>query len=294
MSSPVVQSFFDTATCTVTYIVYAGPGTPCAIVDPVLNYDAKSGATSTASADQIIDFVREQKLTVQWLLETHVHADHMSSAPYLRQYLGGKIAIGEQIRSVQHIFKDIYHLEPGFAANGAQFDYLFAPDEVFHIGNLSAQAWHVPGHTPADMAYLIYADDSAEEKIMFVGDTLFMPDVGSARCDFPGGSAQMLYASIRRILSLPGGTSLYMCHDYPPENRAAAWEATVAQQRAENIHVADGISEEQFVNMRKLRDATLGMPTLMLPAIQVNIRAGDLPPEEANGVRYLKIPLNQF
>ncbi|MDP5007962.1 MAG: MBL fold metallo-hydrolase [Glaciimonas sp.] len=288
LHTPIVQGFFDPITSTITYVIYEDVGTACAIVDSVLDYDPKAGATSTASADKIIDFIREKKLTVQWLLETHAHADHFSAAPYLRQQLGGKIAIGEQICTVQDVFKNIYHLGSDFAIDGSQFDHLFAPDEIFHIGNLQAQAWHVPGHTPADMAYLV------EEKTVFVGDTLFMPDLGSARCDFPGGSAHMLYDSMHRLLRLPDDVCLYLCHDYPPENRAPAWIATVAQQRAKNIHIGDGISEEKFTSMRKARDATLGMPTLMLPAIQVNIRAGNLPQPEENGVQYLKIPLNQF
>ncbi|AWB34548.1 MBL fold metallo-hydrolase [Orrella marina] len=280
------KSFFDEMTATFTYVVDDGPGTPCAIIDSVLNYDPKSGRTSTESADQIIAYIRHENLRVQWLLETHAHADHLSAAPYIRRAVGGKIAIGSAIQTVQGVFKKIFNLEPEFQLDGSQFDYLFEPDEVFHIGNIQAQAWHVPGHTPADMAYLVNKDT------MFVGDTLFMPDVGSARCDFPGGSAPALYASARRILALPDQTRLMMCHDYPPGGREVRHETTVAQQRAHNIHLRDGISEQEFVNMRTTRDDTLAMPTLLLPSIQVNIRAGEFPPAESNGIHYLKIPIN--
>ncbi|WP_428851774.1 MBL fold metallo-hydrolase [Imbroritus primus] len=288
-----VEAFFDPVTATVTYVVYEAPGSRCAIIDSVLDYDPKAGRTSTTSADRVIAFVRAQRLTVDWLLETHAHADHLSAAPYLRQQLGGRIAIGEQIRTVQRTFRPIFNLEPEFRLDGSQFDYLFAPDEIFQIGNLRAQAWHVPGHTPADMAYRIEGDGEHSE-IVFVGDTLFMPDVGTARCDFPGGDAHHLYQSIQRLLGLPPDTRLMMCHDYPPPGREPAWETTVAAQRARNIHVHDGISEADFVAMREQRDATLAMPTLILPAIQINIRAGDLPPPEANGTRYLKIPLDRL
>jgi glyoxylase-like metal-dependent hydrolase (beta-lactamase superfamily II) len=234
----------------------------------------------------VIDYVKSNELTTEWLLETHAHADHLSAAPYLKEALGGKIAIGQAIKTVQGVFKKVFNLEPGFALDGSQFDYLFEPDETFQIGQIQAQAWHVPGHTPADMAYVVNGDT------VFVGDTLFMPDVGSARCDFPGGNASTLYASVKRLLSLPGQTKLLMCHDYPPETRQARHETTVAEERAKNIHLHDGVSEAQFVQMRTTRDATLDMPTLLLPSIQVNIRAGKLPPPEDNGVSYLKIPLN--
>ena len=225
-------------------------------------------------------------LTVQWLLETHAHADHLSAAPYLQTHLGGTIAIGESIRQVQGVFQKIFNLDADFALDGSQFGHLFHPDENFMIGDIPAQAIHVPGHTPADMAYVI------DNKIVFVGDTLFMPDVGSARCDFPGGNAKTLYKSAQRILSMPDDTLLYMCHDYPPASREASWETTVADQRASNIHLHDGATEAEFVEMRSKRDATLGMPTLILPAIQINIRAGHFPPTENNGVAYLKLPLN--
>ena len=280
-----VKAFFDPATWTVSYVVFDAPGGHCALVDSVLDYDPKSGRTRTDSADQLIAFVREQNLTVDWILETHAHADHLSAAPYLRKHLGGKIAIGGKITQVQNVFKGIFHLEPEFATNGSQFDHLFEDGDTFAIGNLQAQALSVPGHTPACMAYQV-------GDAVFVGDTLFMPDVGTARCDFPGGNAHTLYQSVRKLLSLPPETRLFMCHDYPPEGRAAQWECTVADQRARNIHVHDGVSEAEFVAMRTKRDAGLAMPVLILPSVQVNIRAGELPPPEANGVSYLKIPLN--
>ena len=279
------NAFFDTRTSTFSYVVYEVAGGACAIIDPVLDYDPLTAHTSTAGADQIIAFVRANHLQVQWLLETHAHADHFSAAPYLRAQLGGKIAIGERIREVQHVFNDIYHLH----ADGARFDHLFAADEIFHIGRLQARAMHVPGHTPADLAYVI---EDQGVQAAFVGDTLFMPDVGTARCDFPGGSAATLYRSIRQLLSLPPATRLFLCHDYPPASREPMHETTVAMQCAHNIHVRDGISEADFIAMRTTRDATLSLPTLMLPAIQVNICAGQLPAPEANGVSYLKIPLN--
>ncbi|QOT79393.1 MBL fold metallo-hydrolase [Cupriavidus basilensis] len=280
-----IQPFFDPATWTVTYVVYQAGRPECAIIDSVLDYDPKAGRTSTASADKVITFVREHALQVEWILETHAHADHLSAAPYLRSRVGGKIAIGQHIRSVQGVFKKLFNLEPEFRLDGSQFDHLFAQNEEFAIGGLTGKALHVPGHTPADLAYQI-------GDAVFVGDTLFMPDVGTARCDFPGGNAHALYRSIRKLLDLPGDTRLFMCHDYPPEGRGPTWETTVSAQREGNIHVHDGVSEEQFVAMRQARDATLAMPTLILPAVQVNIRAGELPPADANGIRYLKIPLN--
>lgn len=283
--NPTVQAFFDPATWTVSYVVYEQPGSAAAIVDSVLDYDPKSGRTRTTSADRLIAFVREQNLTVEWILETHAHADHLSAAPYLKKQIGGKIAIGGDIKTVQEVFKRVFHLEPGFRTDGSQFDHLFADGETFAIGNLQAQAIATPGHTPACMAYQI-------GDAVFVGDTLFMPDVGTARCDFPGGSAPTLYRSIRKLLALPPETRLFMCHDYPPAGREPTWETTVAAQRANNIHVRDGIAEQDFVAMRTKRDATLEMPVLILPSVQVNIRAGDMPPPEANGVSYLKIPVN--
>lgn len=280
-----IKPFFDSATWTVSYVISDNATRMAAVIDPVLDFDFKSGRTRTDSADQMLDYIRTAGLTVQWILETHAHADHLSSAGYIRQQAGGRIAIGENIRQVQAVFKKIYNLERGFVPDGSQFDHLFRDGETFSIGEVEAVALLVPGHTPADMAYLL---DGA----VFVGDTLFMPDVGSARADFPGGDARSLYRSMRRLLDLPSETRMFMCHDYPPGGRAPHWETTVAAQRANNIHVRDGIDEEQFIAMRKARDATLEVPTLILPAIQVNVRAGQLPPPDDNGVSYLRIPLN--
>jgi len=283
---PRVKTFYDAPTSTFSHVLHAGPGTACAIVDSVLGYDPKSGRTDTLGADAIVDYVRSQRLEVQWLLETHVHADHLSAAAYLRGLLGGKIAASAAIRQVQKVFQGIYNLADGYCVEPGQFDHLFQPDEDFRIGELRARALHVPGHTPADTAYRI------EEGLVFVGDTLFPPDVGTARCDFPGGSAAQLYRSIRRLLALPGDTRLFMCHDYPPAGREPQAACTVAEQRAANLHVRDGIGELDFIALRSQRDATLEMPNLLLPSIQVNIRAGVLPEPEANGRRYLKIPLD--
>jgi glyoxylase-like metal-dependent hydrolase (beta-lactamase superfamily II) len=284
----LIEAFLDPASSTYSYVVYEADGGQCAIVDPVLDYDGAAGRTATTQADKIIAFVRARRLQVQWLLETHAHADHLSAAPYLRGELGGKIAIGESISKVQDVFKALFNLEPAFRVDGSQFDQLFAPNESFMIGNLKATALHVPGHTPADMAYLIDGD------VILVGDTMFMPDVGSARCDFPGGNANQMFASIQKLLAFPASVRLYVCHDYPPEGRAPECMTTVGEQRKHNIHVRDGIDENAFVEMRTRRDAGLGMPTLLLPAIQVNVRAGNLPPAEDNGVTYLKIPINQL
>jgi glyoxylase-like metal-dependent hydrolase (beta-lactamase superfamily II) len=284
-STPLVHGIFDPATWTVTYVVYERAGSACAIIDPVLDYDPKSGRTSHTSADKVIDFVKSQHLSVSWILETHAHADHLSAAPYLKAQLGGKTGIGYHITLVQDVFKGIFNMEPGFAADGSQFDHLFADGEAIPLGNLSTRTWYLPGHTPACVAYQ-FGD------AVFVGDTMFMPDVGTARCDFPGGDAKTLFASVRKILSLPEQTRLFMCHDYPPAGRPVAFETTVAAQRAGNIHVHDGIEEAQFVAMRTTRDATLEMPVLILPAVQINIRAGELPPKESNGIAYAKIPLN--
>ena len=284
-ATPQVQGFFDKATWTVTYVVHNGPGSACAIIDSVLDYDPKSGRTRTTSADQVIEFVKNHQLSVEWILETHAHADHLSAAPYLKKHLGGQIAIGEQITRVQKVFKGIFNLEPQFKLDGSQFDRLLADGQSLAVGSLTGTVMSVPGHTPACVAYQ-FGD------AVFVGDTLFMPDVGTARCDFPGGDAKTLYASTRKILSLPPETRLFMCHDYPPNNRPVNFESTVAEQKAKNIHVHDGISEAEFVEMRTKRDATLEMPVLILPAVQINIRAGELPPKEDNGIAYVKIPLN--
>lgn len=283
---PAVQGFFDPVTNTISYVVYEHAGSACAVIDTVLDYEPNSGRTCTASVDAVIEFIRDNGLAVEWVLETHAHADHLSAAPYLRQRLGGKMAIGDTITQVQNTFGEIFNFEPSFCKDGSQFDHLFHDGDTFFIGRLEARAMAVPGHTPACMAYQV-------GDAVFVGDTLFMPDAGTARCDFPGGDAHVLYRSIRKLLSLPDATRLFMCHDYPsPERPDPSWESTVAEQRARNIHVHDGIPEEDFVAMRTARDATLELPTLMLPAVQVNIRAGEMPPPEDNGVRYLKIPLN--
>lgn len=283
--NPQVKGLFDPATWTVTYVVHSGPGSACAIIDSVLDYDSKSGRTRTVSADQVIAYVREMGLQVQWILETHAHADHLSAAPYLKRELGGQIGIGDQITRVQKVFKGIFNLEPEFRLDGSQFDRLLADGQSLSVGSLTGRVIGVPGHTPACVAYQ-FGD------AVFVGDTLFMPDVGTARCDFPGGDARTLYASIQKILSLPPQTRLFMCHDYPPAGRPISFETTVAEQRARNIHVHEGISAEQFIKMRTERDATLEMPVLILPAVQVNIRAGQMPPKESNGVAYLKIPID--
>ncbi len=284
-AQPQVHGMFDPATWTVTYVVYEKPGSACAIIDSVLDYDPKSGRTSHASADKTIAFIKANDLKLEWILETHAHADHLSAAPYLKQQLGGKTGIGDQITGVQKVFKGIFNMESSFKLDGSQFDHLFADGENMHIGNISGHTLFVPGHTPACVAYQ-FGD------AVFVGDTMFMPDVGTARCDFPGGDAKTLYASTRKILSLPSATRLFMCHDYPPNDRPVVFETTVAEQRAKNIHVHDGISEAEFVDMRTKRDATLEMPVLILPAVQINIRAGELPPKEDNGISYAKIPLN--
>jgi glyoxylase-like metal-dependent hydrolase (beta-lactamase superfamily II) len=283
--NPNIKAFFDPETWTFTYVLYEKPNTPCVVIDSVLNFDPKSGRTSTNSADELITFIQKNHLQLAWILETHAHADHLSAAPYIQKQLGGKIAIGYHIQDVQKVFKGIFNLEPEFKVDGSQFDYLIEEGKNLEFGNLSIHPIFVPGHTPACMAYEI-------GDAIFVGDTLFMPDVGTARCDFPGGSANNLYKSIQKILSYPDNTRLFMCHDYPPSNRPVAYETTVAKQKKDNIHIHDGISEEQFVEMRTKRDKTLQMPVLLLPSIQVNVRAGHPPPPENNGKRYLKIPLD--
>ena len=283
--NPQVHGIFDPATWTVTYVVHAGPETAAAIIDSVLDYDPKSGRTKTESADKVIEYVRANALQVEWILETHAHADHLSAAPYLRNKLGGNIGIGDQITNVQKMFKGIFNLEPEFPTDGSQFNVLLKNEEVFNIGGFNARVISVPGHTPACVAYQV-------GDAVFVGDTLFMPDVGTARCDFPGGDAETLHDSVSKLLSLPPETRLFVCHDYPPNDRPIAFQTTVAEQRAKNIHVHEGISKAQFVEMRKKRDATLEMPVLILPAVQINIRAGNMPPKESNGTAYVKIPIN--
>lgn len=284
---PHVAPFLDPASETWSYVVYDRDGGHAAVIDPVLDFDYASGRTATTGAQRLVDFVRAHQLTVDLILETHAHADHLSAAPFVQQALGGRIAIGEPIQAVQAIFRDVFNLGADFPCDGSQFDLLFRPGDTFHIGELTGQVIHAPGHTPADMAWLI-------GDALFVGDTLFMPDVGTARCDFPGGDARQLYQSIQKLLALPGDTRLFVCHDYPPAGREHQCETTVAAQRLGNIHVREGISEAAFVAMRNERDATLAMPRLILPSIQVNIRAGQMPPAEDNGVAYLKLPVNRL
>ena len=283
--NPDVRAFFDPATWTLTYIVKDPNSSSCAIVDSVLDYEAASGRTKTKSADQVIAMVESDNLTVEWILETHVHADHLSAAPYLHNKLGGKIGIGAHITDVQNIFGNLFNAEPEFRRDGSQFDHLFTDGDTFAIGGLTATAMHTPGHTPACMTYHI-------GDALFVGDTMFMPDFGTARCDFPGGDARVLYQSIQRLLALPPETRMFMCHDYMPNGREMQYETTVGEQKISNLQVHDGISEDEFVAMRSAKDQTLSMPTLILPSVQVNMRAGELPPAEDNGVRYLKIPLD--
>lgn len=281
----IIQAFHDRTTGTVSYVLSDDATRSAAVIDPVLDFDYKSGSTATHSADAIVAHLQQNQLKVEWILETHAHADHLSAARYLQGRVGGRVAIGEHIRQVQAVFKKLYNLEKTFLPDGSQFDHLFHDGETFRVGALQVQALLVPGHTPADMAYLV-------GDAVFVGDTLFMPDLGSARADFPGGDARVLYRSMRRLLELPPATRMFVCHDYPPPGREAKWETTVAEQRAHNIHVRDGIGEDEFVAMRQARDATLEVPTLILPSLQVNVRAGQLPPADDNGVAYLRIPLN--
>ncbi len=284
--TPDVKTFFDEPTFTFSYVVSDPATNKAAIVDSVLNYDPKSGRTSKESADEIIAYVREQGLEVQWIVETHVHADHLSAAPYLKEQLGGTLAIGSNIKTVQDVFGKVFNAGTEFARDGSQFDHLFEDGEQFAVGSIQARAIHTPGHTPACMTYVI--GDAG-----FVGDTIFMPDFGTARCDFPGGDARTLYRSIQKIFALPDETRLFMCHDYKaPGREEFAHETTVGEEKARNIHVGAGKSEEEFVKMRTERDATLDMPVLILPSVQVNMRAGQLPPREDNGVSYIKIPLD--
>jgi glyoxylase-like metal-dependent hydrolase (beta-lactamase superfamily II) len=283
---PVVKTFFDEATNTASHIVHDPATMRGAIIDPVLDFDQAAGRTETCAADAIIAHARAAGITIDWLLETHAHADHLSAAPHLQRHLGGKLAIGRDIITVQNVFGKIFNAGTEFARDGSEFDRLFADGETFSLGNIQAIALHVPGHTPADMAYVI-------GDAVFTGDTLFMPDYGTARTDFPGGCARELYRSIRRLLALPGGTRLFLCHDYKSATRDQyVWETTVAAQRERNIHAHDGVPEDDFVAMRRARDATLATPKLLLPAVQVNMRAGNLPPAEENGTTYLKVPIN--
>ena len=283
---PSIAGFFDEATNTVSYVVHDPTTDEAAIIDSVLDFEVASGRTSNGSADRIIEYVTYNNLKVTWLIETHAHADHISAAPYLQERLGGKLAIGRGIIRVQEVFGKLFNAGTDFERDGSQFDKLFEDGETFRIGELEGIALHVPGHTPADMAFIV--GDAA-----FVGDTIFMPDFGTARADFPGGDAGQLFRSIRRLLSLPDETRLFLCHDYKAPGRDEyAWETTVKQQREENVHVKDGVTEQDFVAMRTVRDKTLSMPKLIMPSVQVNIRGGRLPDPEENGVRYIKIPVN--
>lgn len=283
---PVVATFFDEATFTATHVVHDPASLRAAIIDPVLDFDQASGRTSHASADRVIAHVAAEGLSVDWLLETHAHADHLSAAPYLQEKLGGRIVIGTAITTVQEVFGKVFNEGPAFARDGSQFDLLMDDGHAFSVGGIAAIALHVPGHTPACLAFVI-------GDAVFVGDTLFMPDYGTARADFPGGDARKLYRSIRRLMALPDETRVFLCHDYKaPDRTQFVWETTIGAQRTANVHVHDGVSEDDFVAMREARDATLGMPRLILPSIQVNMRAGHLPEPDSNGVRYLKLPVD--
>lgn len=285
MATPNINAFFDEATNTVTYVVADPASNKCAVIDPVLDYNAAAGRTSTESVTAVLDFIKQENLSLEWILETHVHADHLSGAPVLKSKTGAKTAVGSDITAVQGVFKEVFNLQD-LKVDGSQFDQLFEDGDEFQIGEIHARVLHTPGHTPACLTYVI--GDAA-----FVGDTLFMPDFGTARCDFPGGDAGTLYDSIQRILELPDDTRLFMCHDYKAPGRDEfAWETSVLEQREKNIHVHVGTSREQFIEFRNERDATLGMPKLIIPSIQMNIRAGDDPSPEDNGVSYLKVPLN--
>lgn len=286
MGSANIKSFFDETTNTVTYVVSDPQTNKCAIIDSVLDYDANTGRTSTNSVDVAMDYININGLKTEWILETHAHADHLSAAPYVKSALGGKIAIGEHIPAIQRVFGGIFNAESSFKTDGSQFDYLFKADETFKIGALNVKTLYTPGHTPACISY--YIGDA-----VFVGDTLFMPDYGSARCDFPGGDAAMLYQSVQKIFQLADETRMFLCHDYKAEGRDEyRWETTVGEQKRRNIHLHAGVTQSDFVTMRTERDKTLRMPGLILPSIQVNMRAGHMPPPEDNGKCYLKIPIN--
>jgi len=280
-----IKSFIDEIIYLYDYILADSISNTCAVIDAVKEFDYNSGRTDTRLIQRIIDTIRDEGYLLDWILETHIHADHLSAAPDLKKQLGGRIGIGEKIVDVQGIFKDIFNAEEGFKPDGRQFDHLFTEGETFSAGELKGTVMHTPGHTPACVCYYI-------EDMVFVGDTIFMPDVGTARADFPGGDAHALYTSIRKLLSLPPNTRMFVCHDYPPDDRETRCETNVAEQRQRNMHVRDGISEEDFVSMRLARDAALEMPTLMIPSVQINMRGGKLPPVEKNGVRYIKVPLD--
>jgi glyoxylase-like metal-dependent hydrolase (beta-lactamase superfamily II) len=286
MKQPEIKTFFDEPTNTYTHVVWDPATKQAAVIDSVLDYDAASGRTRHDSADEVIAFVRSAGLTVDWIIDSHVHADHLSAAPYVKAALGGKMAIGEHIRTVQDTFGTLFNAESEFHRDGSQFDHLFKDGEHYQVGGIEATAIHTPGHTPACMSHLI-------GDALFVGDTMFMPDYGTARCDFPGGDAHVLYRSIQKLFALPDDTRIFMCHDYKAVGRDTyAYQTTIGAERKHNIHVHDGISEDEFVRMRSARDATLSMPKLILPSVQVNMRAGSMPPAENNGVRYLKIPID--
>ncbi|WP_417659288.1 MBL fold metallo-hydrolase [Pseudidiomarina sp.] len=283
-----VKAFLDEDSETFSYVLYHQDEKQAVVIDPVLDFDYKSGRTNTKGAQRIVDFVNSEGLHVAWVLETHAHADHLSAAPFVKEHVGGHIGIGEHIKDVQKIFKDVFDLEKEFLPNGHQFDHLFKDGETFNVGAMNFRVLHTPGHTPADLCYVV------NEQMIFVGDTLFMPDVGTARCDFPGGSAATLFQSIKKILALPEATEIYICHDYPPAGRGHEYKTTVGAQRKHSKHVHDGVSEAEFVKMREERDASLEMPRLILPSIQVNIRAGHMPPADENGKVYLKLPIDQL
>jgi len=283
-----VEAFLDNDSETFSYVVFDSDEKDAVIIDPVLDFDYPSGKTCTNGAQRILDFIHTNSLSVAWILETHAHADHLSAAPFLKKQLNAPIAIGEHITDVQKIFKQVYNLEKEFLPNGEHFDKLLSDGETFQVGSMSFRVIHTPGHTPADIAYVV------NENKVFVGDTLFNPDVGTARCDFPGGSANTLYQSIQKLFQLDGTTNVYICHDYPPEGREHQCKTTIQEQKQNNIHVGGQASEEQFVKWREERDATLDMPRLIIPSIQVNIRAGQMPPAESNGTVYLKVPLNRL
>jgi glyoxylase-like metal-dependent hydrolase (beta-lactamase superfamily II) len=286
MSAPDVTGFFDSPTNTISYVV-ADPATKhCAVIDSLLDFDQASGRTKTDSADKVVKFIRENDLTCEWIIDTHVHADHLTAAPYIREQLGGRTAISDKIPVVQRVFGEVFNEGQSFHTDGSQFDHLFKPGESYRVGNIEARALPTPGHTPACMTHLI-------GEAIFVGDTLFMPDYGTARCDFPGGDAGTLYDSIQMLFDFPDDTRMFLCHDYKAPGRDTyAWETTIGEQKRCNIHVKDGTSRDAFIKMRNARDATLAMPNLILPSVQVNMRAGDMPPPEDNGVRYMKIPIN--
>lgn len=288
MKKPDIKAFFDEATFTVSYIVSDPETAYCVIIDSVLDYDPASGRTSTGSADAMIAYVEEKGLEPELILDTHVHADHLTAAPYLKAKFDAETGIGDQVPIIQDTFGAIFNAEPDFKRDGSQFDYLFSDGAHFTVGNIPARVLHTPGHTPACSAYVI-------GDAVFVGDTMFMPDYGTARCDFPGGDARTLYRSIQKLFELPDETRVFVCHDYLPSGREQyVWETTIGEQKAKNVHVGGGVSEDDFVKMREEKDATLAMPTLILPSVQVNMRAGAFPPAEENGVSYLKLPLNQF